>query len=106
MLKDFDPLLDEKPISFEESTAIVAPEFDDSVLLTNPNHWDIGSLMTCEKIDPDYAVPPDIVCQWVDNRSTYCLRKRSIPKSKPGDGDSEPGKMYSGKSRGPLDPQP
>jgi len=59
--KNVDPLLDEKPISFEEMTAIVAPKFNHSVLLTNPDYWDITSLMTCEKIEPGYDVPPDIV---------------------------------------------
>ena len=46
--------------------------------------------MTCEKIEPGHDMPPDIVCQWIDDGSAYCLRKRSVPKSELGDGDSEP----------------
>jgi hypothetical protein len=94
----FDPLIDEKPISFEEKYAKVAPEMKNSVALTNPDHWDIGSLMTCEKIkiEPGYDTSPSIVCQWTDHGSTYCLRKRSVPKSELGDGDcdSEAGHVY------------
>jgi hypothetical protein len=78
-MEHFDPLLDEKPISFEEMTAIVAPKFNHSVLLTNPHHWDIGSLMTWEKIEPGYDVPPDMIS--FDNglmtgRRTVCVNVR------------------------------
>ena len=43
-MKNFDPLLHEKPISFEEKTVTIAPVFDHSVLVTSPDHWDIGSI--------------------------------------------------------------
>lgn len=51
-----------------------------TICLTSPDHWSLGSLMTCEKVDPGHDMPSNAVCQWVDNGLTYCLRKRSKPK--------------------------
>ncbi|KUJ07190.1 uncharacterized protein LY89DRAFT_543952, partial [Mollisia scopiformis] len=70
------------------------PEMKKSVILTEPDHWNIGSLMTCEKIESGHDISPNILCQWTDDGSTYCLRKRSVPGSEPGDGDSEAGHIY------------
>jgi len=57
--------------------------------------------MTCEKIEPDSNVPLDSVCQWIDDGSTYCLRKRSVPISKPGSNSNwKEGEIIVGSSRG------
>ena len=99
-MKDFDPLVDTRPISYVQKHARVAPEFDHSILVTSPGHWDVGSLMTCEKIELGHDVPSDAVCQWIDDGLTYYLRKRSVPKTELGDGDPEPGIMIRSEFRG------
>ncbi|TVY36640.1 hypothetical protein LOCC1_G006790 [Lachnellula occidentalis] len=81
IMKDFDPLLMEKPIIFDEKTATVASKFEHSVLLTSPDHWDIGSLMTCEKIEPGYDVPADI--RWVEGVTTDAESIRFVNKKIP-----------------------
>jgi hypothetical protein len=52
----------------------------ETISLTSPNHWSIGSLMTCSKVDVG-NVPSDAVCEWEDEGSTYCLRKRLLPRT-------------------------
>jgi hypothetical protein len=56
--------------------------------------------MTCEKIEPDSDVPLDIVCKWIDDGSTYCLRKRSVPISKPSNSNWKVGEIVVSPFRG------
>lgn len=92
----FDELLSFTPImSYEEKFMACLPHMHETISLIEPDRWSLGSLMICEKLEgtqndhedelsllSELSLAPrdDIVCQWEDSGSTYCLRKRSEPK--------------------------
>jgi hypothetical protein len=80
ILENFDPEVDCKPLSYDAKYAKLEPQIRESIFPTSPNHWDIGSLMTCEKVEVGQEVPSDAVCTWMGDGARYCLRKRSVPK--------------------------
>lgn len=70
------------------------PKMYETICLTSSDHWSLGSMIICEKLQIGHDVPSDTVCQWVDNEATYCLRKRSEPKAdRTVEGDPESGRV-------------
>lgn len=56
------------------------PGIDETVGLTSDKHWSIGSFMLCKGLSEGEEVPPDAVCSWNDDGTTYILKKRSVPR--------------------------
>ncbi|RDL37567.1 uncharacterized protein BP5553_05000 [Venustampulla echinocandica] len=75
----FDPLTD-VPEDTNILLKTLQPYFEETVELTSPGHWSIGSLMLCEKVEEGQKVPSDVVCSWSDEGKTYCIRKRPTPR--------------------------
>ena len=92
--RPFDPELDCKPLSYNEKKGGMPPKMYETICLTSSDHWSLGSMIICEKLQIGHDVPSDTVCQWVDNEATYCLRKRSEPKAdRTVEGDPESGRV-------------
>lgn len=59
----FDPEIHCKPLSYDEKMGGNPPRMPKTIFLTSPDHWSLGCLMTCEKIEVGNDVPSDAVCQ-------------------------------------------
>jgi len=75
-----DPLLDIPSLPIEIARVPLQPSVDETVGLTSYRHWSIGSLMTCRALRDGENMPPDAVCSWIDEDTTYILTKRSVPR--------------------------
>jgi hypothetical protein len=62
----FDPGLHYKQLSYDEKFGGMLPKICETICLTSPDHWSLGSLMICEKIEVGHNVPSGAMCQWVD----------------------------------------
>ncbi|CZR56309.1 uncharacterized protein PAC_06197 [Phialocephala subalpina] len=90
-------------MDWDLSNVPLQPSIDETVGLTKPGCWSIGSLMICEILLDETNITPDIVCSWKDTGIVYCLRKRLTPKTNrdpEGDFITSRHPKYYGASRG------
>ncbi|KAL3422211.1 hypothetical protein PVAG01_06367 [Phlyctema vagabunda] len=98
-----DPLVQAPKLPWDEHMIELQPKIEDSIGLISPGLWSVGSLMLCQKLEEGKDLPPDAVCNWVDDGITYCIRKRATPKTdKVAEGDTENSRhrKFGGNTRG------
>ncbi|KAF4628709.1 hypothetical protein G7Y89_g9441 [Cudoniella acicularis] len=78
--REFDPLAHETELDWETYRAPMKPSIDETVGLTSPGNWTIGSSMLCKACNDKQQPPPEAVCSWTDNGTMYYLQKRQVPK--------------------------
>lgn len=75
----------------------MTPPIGQSVTLTSPGHWALGSVMVCEEVVG--LIPADAIVNWKDGPSTFCLRSQLLPDATTqASGDSKAGKIHEGGS--------
>lgn len=75
-----DPLTGVPSMNSELRRVPLKPSIDETVGLTSPGYWSIGSRMFLRTCTYEKQVPPEIVCSWNDNGKIYYLQNRSPPR--------------------------